>query len=33
MILSLFTRNRQEATIRSLYGTIVAQARSAAFLP
>ena len=31
MILSLFTRSRQETTIRSLYGTIVAQARRPSF--
>ena len=31
MILSLFSRNRQETTIRSLYGTIVAQARRPSF--
>ena len=31
MILSLFPRNRQETTIRSLYGTIVAQARTPSF--
>ncbi len=31
MILSLFPRNRQDSTIRSLYGAIVAQARAPAF--
>jgi cytochrome b pre-mRNA-processing protein 3 len=31
MILSLFPRNRQESTIRSLYGAIVAQARQPSF--
>lgn len=31
MIFSLFPRNRQDSTIRALYGTIVAQARTPSF--
>ncbi|MES1155884.1 MAG: ubiquinol-cytochrome C chaperone family protein [Pseudorhodoplanes sp.] len=31
MIFSLFSRDRQESTIRALYGTIVAQARTPSF--